>query len=67
MNSDSFRNAANALGKMALSNEELLEAIQVHQCLEAYFHTRGEPLITWVMRMNLETLEGIARARERKG
>jgi hypothetical protein len=45
---ENFRNVANNANngnKVTWTNEELLEAIKVHQCLVTYFSTRGECLI----------------------
>lgn len=64
LTSDNFYNVAQKASKIAWTDEELLEAIQVHQCLVAYFRARSEPIITFALRMDLESLENFARARK---
>lgn len=67
MNRDNFINVAtnsNDGNKLAWTDEELLEAIQVLQCLVAYFSTRKECLIAHALRLELMSMEGFANARK---
>jgi hypothetical protein len=49
--------------KSSWTNEELLEAIEVHQCLVTYFQNRGEPLVAQALRSELSAFESYADAR----
>lgn len=65
LNVDDFRLVAHEIGvKIAWTDEELLQAIEVHQCLEAYFRKRGEAMICFAIRSELNTLESYAFARK---
>ena len=65
MNINNFINVAKNRndGRVAWTDEELLETIQVLQCLVAYFSTRKEPLIAYALRLELMSMEGFATAR----
>jgi hypothetical protein len=61
MTLNDFRVVAKELGtKIAWTDEELLQAINVHQCLLAYFRERGEGMISFALQMELNTLESYA-------
>jgi hypothetical protein len=67
MDRSNFINVAtnsNDSSKLAWTDEELLEAIQVLQCLVAYFSTRKEFLIAHALRLELMSMEGYANARK---
>lgn len=67
MNRHNFINVAtnsNDDTKIAWTDEELLEGIQVLQCLVAYFSTRKECLIAHALRLELISMEGFANARK---
>lgn len=63
MTPDDFREVAKELGKAAWTDEELLRAIKVHQCLLAYFRERGEGMIVSAIRTELNAFESAAFAR----
>ena len=67
MDLNNFKNVATNCeigSKLAWTDEELLEAIQVHQCLVAYFSIRKESMIAYALRSALTTFEGFANARK---
>jgi hypothetical protein len=67
VNRSNFINVAtnsNDGSKIAWTDEELLEAIEVLQCLVAYFSTRKECLIAHALRLELMSMEGFANARK---
>lgn len=62
MNRSNFINVAtnsNDGSKIAWTDEELLEAIEVLQCLVAYFSTRKEYLIAHALRLELMSREAV--------
>jgi len=63
MTPNDFCTVVKNLGKTAWTDEELLQAIKVHQCLLAYFRERGEGMISFIIRMELNTFESYAKSR----
>lgn len=65
LNISDFQLVAHEIGtKIAWTDEELLKAIEVHQCLVAYFSERREYMICFALRSELNTLESYAFARK---
>lgn len=64
LNRNNFVAAANNTDQIAYSDEELLNQIQVLQCLCVYFLARKERLIHFALQLELNTLEGFASARK---
>lgn len=67
MTPNDFRIVAEVLGNKCIwSDEELLQSLNVHYCLLAYFRGRKEPIIAFAIQMELNTLESYANARKWK-